>query len=818
MVSQNIPADGASPASCELDRRSRQQADVARLGVLALSGIPIPDLFGEALQSIRAHLGVAFAGLIRLDGDTAHLVAADGFLPRTDTMPIGPDSLSALLRATNGPIVVPDLSQETRFRSSLLLDNSGAKSGIAVPLRAGGGTIGGLAAGHVEPREYPVEEANFLQSVANVLSAAVLRSRQDEELRRNQNRWRTLVETANQGVWTIDSSGRIDYLNARMAELLGVSPDDAIGKRFLHFFTPAERRNPRWRMPPDAGLRDTVEVELQRADGRALRVLLSRSVLVDDEGGHLGALGIVTDITARSKAAESVAASERYFRSLIENSLDSVAIIDGSNRYTYVSPNAHPLLGYRPEELCGQSPFDFLHPEDLAAATSCVEQASAMPGGVSFARVRFRHKDGTWRWIDASVRNLMDDEIVRGLVLNWHDVTERYQAEQALRASEEKLRQAQKIEAIGRLAGGIAHDFNNLLTAILTTAQLSAMEVPEDSPLRGDFAEIHQAAQRAAGLTRQLLAFSRRQVLRPRTVDVALVVSDLEKMLVRLIGEDIELTALTEPNCNVRADPSQLEQVIMNLALNARDAMPGGGRLTLRTGKIDLDVEDGRRMFGCPIPRGTYVRLQVEDTGLGMDETTLQHIFEPFFTTKEMGKGTGLGLATVYGIVKQSGGYIRATSHVGSGSTFEIFLPETSEMAEAPVQRAPSIEAGKGETVLLVEDEELVRVAARKALLRSGFQVLEANNGVHALKIYGLSRVDLVITDLVMPEMGGRELATKLRQHNPEVKVLFTSGYTDDPTIRGGDTGHGIAFLPKPFTPESLGQKAREVLDHPRDS
>src|SRR5438105_4536695 len=813
MVPDDFQTARISPARRELDRRSRQQADVARLGVLALSGVPIADLFGEALRSIRAHLGVAFAGVICMDGGVSQLVAADGFLPRTDALPIVPDSLAAVLRATGEPIVVPDLSQETRFRTSLLLKSMGAKSGVAVPLRAGGGTIGGLAAGHFQTRDYPVEETDFLQSVANVLSAAVLRSRQDDELRRTENRWRTLVETANEGVWTIDRAGRVDYLNARMAELLGVSPDEVLGKRFLRFFTPEERQNPRWRLAPDPRLRDTIEVEVQRADGRALRVLMSRSSLVDDQGNHQGALGIVTDITARSEAAESLAASERYFRSLIERSLDSVAIIDGEHRYTYVSPNVRPVLGYQPDELHGQSPFDFLHPDDIRTAVSCVEQACVAPGEVSFARVRFRHKDGSWRWIDASVRNLLHDEIVRGLVINWHDVTERYQAEQALRQSEEKLRQAQKIEAIGRLAGGIAHDFNNLLTAILTTAQLAGMEVPEGSTLRSDLGEIQQAAERAAGLTRQLLAFSRRQVLRPRTVDLALVVTDLEKMLVRLIGEDIELTALTVANCNVRADPGQLEQVIMNLALNARDAMPGGGRLTLRTGKVDLDEVDGRRMFGCPIARGSYVRLQVEDTGLGMDETTLQHIFEPFFTTKEMGKGTGLGLATVYGIVKQSGGYIRATSRVGASSTFDIFLPETSEMADAPVPRLPAIGTGKGETVLLVEDEELVRIAARKALLHSGFRVLEATNGVHALKIYGLARVDLVITDLVMPDMGGRELATKLRQRNPEVKVLYTSGYTDDPTIRGGETARGIAFLPKPFTPESLGQKAREVLD-----
>ncbi|MFL5409359.1 MAG: PAS domain S-box protein [Myxococcales bacterium] len=524
--------------------------------------------------------------------------------------------------------------------------------------------------------------------------------------------------------------------------------------------------------------------------------------------------GIVTDITAQLEAAESVAESERFFRSMIENSMVSVAVVDAQSRYTYVSPNVLPLLGYHHDELRGRSPFDFLHPDDTSTGHAAIEQACSAPGAVSFARVRFLHKDGSWRWIDASVRNLLHDDVVHGIVLNWHDVTERYQAEQALRQSEEKLRQAQKIEAIGRLAGGIAHDFNNLLTAILTTAQLSAMDVPEGSTLRADLGEIVQAGERAAALTRQLLAFSRRQVLRPRTVDLAVVLSDLKKMLSRLIGEDVELVAAAEQGCNVRADPSQLEQVIMNLALNARDAMPTGGRLTLRTGKIELLERDGHRMFGCPIPRGSYIRLSVEDTGTGMDESTLQHIFEPFFTTKEMGKGTGLGLATVYGIVKQSGGYIRATSFVGKGSTFEIYLPETPEMADtATDQRAFATGSSKGETILLVEDEELVRVAARRALLHSGFHVLEATNGVHALKVYGTVRVDLVITDLVMPEMGGRELATRLRQHDPDVKVLFTSGYTDDATIRGGEIFAGISFLPKPFTPESLGRKAREVLD-----
>src|SRR3954470_2237201 len=350
-----------SPASRELDRRSRQQADVARLGVLALSGIPLADLFGEALRSLRTHLGAPLAAIISLDGESARLVAADGFFPRLDAIAVSSDSLADLLRRTGEAVVVSDLSRETRFRTSLLLQSMGAGSGIAVPLRAAGGTIGGLTVGDAAARDYPVEDADFLQSVANVLSAAELRSQKDEQLRHSQSRWRTLVDTANEGVWTIDEKGRVN-------------------------------------------------------------------------------------ITAHLEAAESVEASERFFRSMIENSMVSVAVVDAQSRYTYVSPNVLPLLGYEHEELRGRSPFDFLHPDDTSTGHAAIEEACSAPGAVSFARVRFLHKDGSWRWIDASVRHLLHDDVVHGIVLNWHDVTERYQAEQALRQSEEKLRQAQKIE------------------------------------------------------------------------------------------------------------------------------------------------------------------------------------------------------------------------------------------------------------------------------------------------------------------------------------------------------------------------------------
>jgi signal transduction histidine kinase len=388
--------------------------------------------------------------------------------------------------------------------------------------------------------------------------------------------------------------------------------------------------------------------------------------------------------------------------------------------------------------------------------------------------------------------------------------------EQALRQSEEKLRQSQKIEAVGRLAGGIAHDFNNLLTAILTTAQLALSQLPPDHPLRGDLDDISSAGEKAANLTRQLLAFSRRQVLRPRVLDLGAAVTDMQKMLRRLIGEHIRVVAEVTGGCTVCADPGQIEQVILNLALNARDAMARGGTLSLRTRTVELTEGDGLWMFGCRIQRGGYVQLLVEDTGAGMDAHTMERIFEPFFTTKELGKGTGLGLATVYGIVKQSGGYIRATSTVGQGSTFEVYLPVSDGAPSEPVQPAQEAPVGRGETVLLVEDEDAVRMAARKALSRCGFKVVEARNGEEALQRWReRTAVDLVVSDLVMPEMSGRELASRLREDAPRLKVLFTSGYTDDAGIRQGALAVGMGFLSKPFTPEALVRKAREMLDQP---
>jgi two-component system cell cycle sensor histidine kinase/response regulator CckA len=391
---------------------------------------------------------------------------------------------------------------------------------------------------------------------------------------------------------------------------------------------------------------------------------------------------------------------------------------------------------------------------------------------------------------------------------------ERKHVEEALGLSEAQFRQSQKLEAVGQLAGGVAHDFNNLLTVIYGYTQLSMDKVPADNPLWKNLQEIRKAAERAASLTRQLLAFSRKQVLQPKVLCLNTVVYDLQKMLRRLIGEDIELRiTLATDLGNVKADPGQIEQVIMNLAVNARDAMPLGGKLTIETENVHLEGENAKQHVAV---NGDYVMLVVTDTGSGMDEAIRKRIFEPFFTTKAMGKGTGLGLSTVYGIVKQSGGDIWAYSEPGHGTTFKIYLERVDEPDPEPREDAEVEEDMEGtETILLAEDEEVVRRLTADLLKKQGYQVLEAANGTAALLTFERHRgtIDLVITDVVMPEMSGRELVDRLVTLRADVKVLYMSGYTDDAIIHHGVLDAETAFIQKPFTPNDLVQKVREVLE-----
>jgi PAS domain S-box-containing protein len=391
---------------------------------------------------------------------------------------------------------------------------------------------------------------------------------------------------------------------------------------------------------------------------------------------------------------------------------------------------------------------------------------------------------------------------------------ERRRAEQALRSTEEQLRQAQKMEAIGRLAGGVAHDFNNLLSVIMSYSMLALEGLRSTDPLRTELGEVVRAAERAGDLTRQLLAFSRQQVLDPRIVDLNQVIADLQRMFKRLIGEDVELKTVTSVGLGmVRVDPNQIGQVLLNLVVNARDAMPRGGKLTIETANVDLDETYARDREG--VEAGQHVMLAVSDTGHGMDRDTQAHIFEPFFTTKELGRGTGLGLSTVFGIVRQSGGHLWVYSEPGHGATFKVYLPRVGEESPKPTQR-PQPRAKTGtEAILLVEDEEQVRKIVLAVLRRNGYSVLEAAGAKEALRIArNLDYpIDLVLTDVVMPEMSGPELVRRVREVRPGVKALCMSGYTDETVLRHGILEGGMAFLQKPITPDMLLRKVRGVID-----
>jgi signal transduction histidine kinase/ActR/RegA family two-component response regulator len=403
---------------------------------------------------------------------------------------------------------------------------------------------------------------------------------------------------------------------------------------------------------------------------------------------------------------------------------------------------------------------------------------------------------------------LFDDQGKPIRMLGSHvDITERAELEG-------QLRQAQRMESIGRLAGGIAHDFNNLLTVMLSTADLAMADLREGDPLRTDFLEIRHAVERAVALTRQLLAFSRKQVLQPAVLNLNTVIANMEKMLRRVIGEDVDLAVVpTEDLSSVTVDPGQIEQVIMNLAVNARDAMPDGGRLTVATQNIELD--DTYAAQHASVRPGPYVMLAMSDTGVGMDEHTRARIFEPFFTTKERGKGTGLGLSTVFGIVEQSGGHIWVYSEVGKGTAFKIYLPSSAEGAPARGPARPAASTRGTETILVVEDEERLRHLIRRTLESAGYTVLAAANGGEALLLLERHEgtVHLMLTDVVMPGLGVRELAARVGALRQEARVLYMSGYTDDTIVRRGVLEQGIHFLPKPFAPDGLTRKVREVLD-----
>ncbi|MDI7260099.1 MAG: PAS domain S-box protein, partial [Thermodesulfobacteriota bacterium] len=551
-------------------------------------------------------------------------------------------------------------------------------------------------------------------------------------------------------------------------------------------------------------------------EGRVLGVLaiFHRQPLSGEIQDVLGAFVNQTAIAIQNvQLYQNIFESEEKYRSLFENSKDVVYLSSKEGFFIDINPSAVELFGYSREELRSIK-IENLY-EEPSKRMEFIE-AIEKQGFVKDHSVNFKRKDG-------KILNLLVSSVTRrdreGNIIGYQgifrDITEQKRAEEERKTLEEQLRQSQKMEGIGRLAGGIAHDFNNVLTIIKGYSQISLMDLKKGDPLIDNIEQIQKATDRAADLTRQLLAFSRRQVMEMKVVDLNTIIRNLEKMLLRIIGEDIDLaTFLVDDLGGVKVDPGQMEQVIVNLAVNARDAMPSGGKLTIETANVELDEKYARNHVA--VKTGRYVMLSVSDTGTGMTPEVKERVFEPFYTTKEKGKGTGLGLSTVYGIVKQSGGNIWVYSELGKGTSFKIYLPRVDEPLEEIKGKEELEEIPHGhETVLVVEDEEEVRKLAVKVLQKQGYEVLEAPNAGIALLLFKqhVGEIHLILTDVVMPQMSGPDLVKHLEPLPPVTRVLYMSGYTDNVIVHHGILMEGVNYIQKPFTPDGLARKVREALD-----
>lgn len=620
-----------------------------------------------------------------------------------------------------------------------------------------------------------------------------------------------LLDSAGEGIVVYDRELRYRVWNRFMEARTGVAAASVIGRVAPELFPYLREEgvvDQLRRVLAGERVQSTQPRIWQSPDGAPAWMMTRFEPFVDEGGAIVGVIAYLLDITARQHAEDELRRSEALYRTIIESASDLVTILDGEGKVRYVSPAVSAVLGLQPSEVLGRNPVERIHPDDQEHIVELFRELTRDPSRGQRAQYRVRHADGSWRTLMTSARNLGDDPAVQGIVATSRDVT----AWEELQA---RLQQSQRIEAVGRLAGGVAHDFNNLLTVIRGNAQLIMANGALPTEQQEELEEIGQAAERAATLTRQLLAFSRQQVLQPRVIDLNEVVGAVWKLLERLVGEAVQLTFLEgEPLGAVTADPVQVEQVLLNLVVNARDAMPGGGTLVLETSNLVADEAFARAH--PPMPPGEYVQLSVKDSGVGMDAITLSRAFEPFFTTKAKGHGTGMGLSTVYGVVKQSGGFIWVDSTPGSGSTFTIYLPRTATVPRAAVVRPSNSDMRRGsETILVVEDEQLVRAMTRRTLERAGYRVYEAANGAEALTIARElgTQVDLLLTDIVMPVMGGRELASALQLERPDLCILFMSGYTHEREAHlsaGGGISH---FLHKPFTLDELRGRVRLLLD-----
>jgi PAS domain S-box-containing protein len=639
------------------------------------------------------------------------------------------------------------------------------------------------------------------------------RKRVEEEIHQSRQMLQLTLDNIPQRVFSKDRNFRYLGCNKAFANDAGLShPEEIIGKD--DFELPWKETAPLYRADDRQVMEtDTPKLSYEEPRSKPDRSLLwlrtNKVPLHDREGKVIGVLGTYEDITEQKQAEEALRASEERYRQFFQEDLSGVYITTPEGKLLACNPTFLQIFGFASlEEAMGTNMASlYPNPEDREVFLQLLREHKRLER----REAEVRRKDGKPIYLVENACGVFDEHgnliEIKGYLF---DDTSR-------KKLEEQFRQSQKMEAVGRLAGGIAHDFNNLLTCINGYAELLTLRLKERDPSRKFVEEIRRAGNRAAKLTRQLLAFSRRQVLQPEVLDLNAVVQDMEQMVRRLIGEDIDLRIVPCPDLGrVKADPSQIEQVIMNLVVNARDAMPRGGHLTIKTANVDLD--DNYVLEHTGAKPGQHVMLSLADNGCGMSMEVRSHLFEPFYTTKELGRGTGLGLSTVYGIVKQSEGYITVDSQEGIGTIFTLYLPRVEGLPENVIRKfALPKEANGSETILLVEDDEAVSELAQRVLSVRGYRVICARDGPSALRICSehVAKIDLLITDVVMPVMGGRELARRILAIFPNIKVLFVSGYSEDAILHQGLLEPGTAFLQKPFSADSLPRKVREVLDIP---
>jgi PAS domain S-box-containing protein len=661
-----------------------------------------------------------------------------------------------------------------------------------------------------------------LARIGPAIEAALERERAHAEkiqaesaLAASERRFRSLVQNSSDLVTIVAPDGTILYASDSAERIVGYSPSFLVGTSLLGYLEQSDVGPVRGLLQNGNGkpsVAGPIEFSLRRADGSPVWLEAVGTNLLNDATIR-GIVLNARDVSERKRADRALRESEERYRDLFDNASDLVCMAAPDGALLYVNKAWQEGTGYSEDEIGQLELLDIVHPDSRPRYNAVVERV-LQGERLDHVELILVPKIGAPITVEGNLSCTFKDgqpSVVRGI---YRDITERKRVE-------EQLRRAERMQAAGKLAGGVAHEVNNMMTGVIGFSEFLLRSFDPTDPRRGDVEEVIRAGTRAADVTRQLLAFTRQQFLRPQVVQINTVVSEMEKMLRRSLGEDKQLDLRLSPEAGqVRADRGQLEQVLINLVLNARDAVTAHGRVTVETASAGWDSAYASRHDGVEIPLGRYVLLAVSDTGCGMEPEVQARIFEPFFTTKPIGQGTGLGLSTVYGIVKQSGGFVWVYSEPGEGSVFKVYLPEAKagRVAEAPPEPAMPPRGGS-ETILVIEDEEIVRSLAARGLRDHGYTVIETRNGVEAFEYIQEhpGTVDLLLSDVVMPEMGGRELAQKLMSLDPELPILFMSGYTGEDVVQRGLLDPGAPFQQKPFTPAALASKLRTMLDqHPR--